>query len=59
MSQAAPAMAVGGGSSSDGEPQTTEGFGRDISLTAALGKLSPVQERSWVEGRPIGTGEAV
>ncbi|KAL6196296.1 hypothetical protein ACLB2K_031911 [Fragaria x ananassa] len=49
-------MAARGGSSGDRTPWTVGPFGRDISLTAALRRLSLIQEEGWVNGRLFGTG---
>ncbi|KAL6129326.1 hypothetical protein ACLB2K_072677 [Fragaria x ananassa] len=58
LSQVALAMAAGGGSSGDGTPWTAGPFSCAFFLMVALGRLPLVQEGSWVEGLPFGTGAA-
>ncbi|KAL6194351.1 hypothetical protein ACLB2K_035435 [Fragaria x ananassa] len=55
LSQVAPAMAAGGGSSGDGTPRTAGASRSDFSFPAVLGRLPPVQEGRGDDCRPFGT----
>ena len=52
-------MVAGGGSSIEEELWATRASKCDCSFTIALGKLPPVPEDAWVDGRPIGTDAVV